>query len=85
MSEQLTWRYSIVLSEDHINQLVTTVQKSAQSMYHHPFRTLGRALVIAALIIDPPTTVFGAAAAVGAGALDLSEASENAQHEKPER
>jgi RHS repeat-associated protein len=43
----------------------------AEDLKTHPFRNLGRALIIGFLIVDPPTTPLGVAAAVSTAATDL--------------
>jgi RHS repeat-associated protein len=51
-----------------------TANNIASDMSHHPIRTIGRALGIAALTVDPPTTVLGASLALGAAAGDAGSA-----------
>jgi len=48
----------------------------------HPFRMLGRALGIAALTVDPPTTPLGVGLAVGAAGADLGESVQHAGEEQ---
>lgn len=46
----------------------------ANDVSQHPLRTFGRALGIAGLIVDPPTTMWGVGLAIGAAAGDAGSA-----------
>jgi hypothetical protein len=49
---------------------------------NHPFRTIGRAIAVGGLTIDPPTSPLGAGLAVGGAAADLGESVQHANEEQ---
>ena len=51
-----------------------TAHNIAADISNHPIRTIGRALGIAALTVDPPTTLLGAGLAAGAAGGDFGSA-----------
>jgi RHS repeat-associated protein len=53
-----------------------------RDVYHHPFRTIGRAIAIGALTADPPTSLLGAGLAATGAAADLGESVQHATEEQ---
>jgi hypothetical protein len=53
-----------------------------RDVYHHPFRTIGRAIAIGALTADPPASLLGAGLAATGAAADLGESVQHATEEQ---
>jgi RHS repeat-associated protein len=53
-----------------------------RDVVNHPFRTIGRAIALGALTVDPPTSLLGAGLMAAGAAADLGESVQHAREEE---